>query len=305
MTDVFPLLPPFSWRGTSYPVTARNMSFLHESVDHRIQFRSNDFPEPIGPHSPLFKYTIPMREDIAVGEYENLFNIGLVLLYGDMRSKEPGDLVDPIYGEYRCIPISYSETTDVNKRDGTDVSVEFLYAPRIGDTDPELPPTITGVLNLVGQAGMLDEDLKLRDWKQEPSPEGMTDILSSANGLLRRGLRQKDKLIANVDAITYKLQKIEETIDVVENPQNWGLRESARDLQLELIKAKERLNEDPGTKVKRIVTNSVTTVMALSKDLGVTVSDLLLINPGLARSPYVKSGTKILLKQKADKTRYS
>ena len=305
MTEVIGLLPPFSWRGTKYPVTTRNMSFLHESVDHRIQFRSNDFPEPIGPHSPLFKYTIPMREDIAVGEYENLFNIGLILLYGDMRSKEPGDLVDPVYGTFRCIPISYSETTDPGKRDGTDVSVEFLYAPRIGDSDPELPVTITGVPELVGQAGMLDEDLKKRDWNQEPSPEGMTDILSSINGIIRQGLRQKDKAKAQLDALTYKLQKIEETADVAENPQNWGLRDSARNLQIQVLEAKNRLTEDPYVKVKRISTRTATTVSTLAKDLGMTVAELLAANPGLARSPVVSSGIIINAKRQIDKTRSS
>lgn len=301
MVDVLKPLKPMSWRGIEYPVTERNVSFLHENVDHKIQYRSNDFPEPIGPHSFLFKYTIPMREGIAVGKYYNLFNEGLQILVSDMRNKDPGDLHDQIYGDYRCIPVSFSETTDVNKRDGTDVSVEFLHSPRIGDTDPELPITITGVVGLVGDAGMLDSDLVKQDWNQEPSPIGMTSLLNQINGFGRQGLRQIDKLASKADEITLQLQKIEDTADTAENPQNWRIRDSARQLHLQVLIAKERLSEQPGEKIKKITVRAATTVSTMAADSGMTVAELVAANPFLARSPRISAGTKINVKRKIEK----
>lgn len=287
-----------SWRGTEYPVIERNVSFLHENVDHKIQYRSNDFPEPIGPHSFLFKYTIPMREGIAKGKYTNLFNEGLQILVVDMRSKEPGDLYDPVYGEFRCIPVSFSETTDVNKRDGTDVSVEFIYSPRIGESDPDLPVATTGLVGLVTEAGMLDDDLAKLDWNQQPSPEGVTDILSAINGFGRSGLRQIDKLASQLDALSFKMQKIEETADAAENPQNWRIRESARQLQLDILNAKKRLSESPGVKAKRITQKTTATISSIAASSGMTIAELLEMNPGLARSPVVRPGTKLNVKHK-------
>lgn len=301
MTNVFPLLKPMSWRGTEYPVIERNVSFLHENVDHKIQYRSNDFPEPIGPHSFLFKYTIPMREGIARGKYVNLFNEGLQILVGDMRSKDPGDLYDPFYGEYRCIPVSFSETSDVNKRDGTDVSVEFLHSPRIGDSDPELPVAITGIVGLVTEAGMLDDELAKQDWNQEPSPEGVTDILSAISGFGRSGLRQIDKVASQLDALSFKMQKIEETADASENPQNWRIRDSARQLQMDIHTAKNRVTEDPSAKVVRLTQRTATTVSSLAASVGMTVADLLAINPSLARSPIVPAGVKVFVKKQQSK----
>lgn len=293
MTDVFPLIPRLSWRGIEYPVIERNVSFLHENVDHRIQYRENDFPEPIGPHSFLFKYTIPMREDIAKGPYKNLFNEGLPILVRNMRNKEPGDLVDPVYGPFRCVPVSFSETTDVNKRDGTDVQVEFLHSPLINDTDPELPKSITGIVGLVGESGLLDSELKLQDWKQEPSPEGVTDALSAINGIGRQGLRQIDKIGAQLDALSLKMQKIEDTADIAENPQNWKIRDSARQVQLDIVEAKKRISEDPATKVVRLTTKVAKTVTTMARDFGMTVEQLISMNPSMARSPLIPSGTKI------------
>lgn len=300
MTDVLINLPRLKWRGITYPVIDRSISFLHENVDHRIQYRANDFPEPIGPHSFLFKYSIPMREDLARNIYGSLFNEGLPLLVRDMRNKEPGDLLDPVLGTYRCIPVSYTETTSVDKRDGTDVQVEFLHAPRIGDSDPELPPTILGVAVSVAESGMGDQDLAKRDWNQEPSPDGVTDILSAINGIGRQGLRQVDKLASQLDSLSLKMQKIEDTADAAENPQNWRIRESARRLHLDIIDAKNRLTEDPVAKVKRLTVRVNTTLSSLASTVGMTLLELITLNPSLSRSPVIKSGAVIYVKKKVD-----
>ncbi len=281
-----------TWRGKVYPVAERTVSFLQENVDHRIQYRSNDYPEPIGPHSWLFRYQIPMREGINQKKYGSLFNEGLPLLIRDMRNKEPGDLIDPIMGLYRCIPTSYSETIDVNKRDGTDVTVDFLYAPRIGDDEPELPQTITGIVGTIAE-GFSDENLRKVDWKQKPSPEGTTSILNQISGAIRSGKRAADRLASNIDSLAFQMQKIEDAVDEAENPQNWRLRDSARQLHLELLDAKNRITEDPFVKLKRITINTTQTLVALAKDSGMTLAELLKFNPQLARCSVVFPGTEV------------
>ncbi len=289
---IFDKLQDLSWRGIIYPVASRETSFLHENVDHRIQYRSNDFPEPIGPHSFLFRYTIPMYEGLNHGKYGSLFNEVLPLLIRDMRNKEPGDLVDPVLGLYRCVPVSYKESTDVNKRDGCEVQVDFLHAPRIGDGDPELPQTITGIVGALEES-FNDDNLALVDWKQQPSPEGVTDILSAINGIGRQGLRQVDKIASQLDSLSLKMQKIEDTADAAENPQNWRIRDSARQFHLNLIDAKDRITEDPYVKIKRITLNSTKTLIAIARDSGMTLKELLDLNPQLARKQLLPSGTQI------------
>src|SRR5262245_39843475 len=118
MTDVLRLLPPFEWRGVRYPVATRSVSFQHEQAQHRIQYKDGEFIEQTGARNYTFNYTIPMREDIARGPYKNLFSSGLIPLLIDCRNREPGQLVDPVYGEFRCVPTSYNDDIDVGKRDG-------------------------------------------------------------------------------------------------------------------------------------------------------------------------------------------
>lgn len=298
MPDIFSLLEPFRWRGVEYPVMERNVSFLHENVDHRIQYRANDFPEPIGPHSFLFKYTVPMRQDIIVGPFEDLFNVGLPILVRDMRNKEPGDLSDPVYGSYRCIPVSFSETTDINKRDGTDVQIEFLHAPRIGDSDPELPPTVTGIVGLMSDRKLMDDDIKLQNWNQKPSPEGTTSAINAITGIIKQGKRQVDRLGSGLSALGLQLQKLTDAVDDAENPQNWRIRQDARDLQLDILDLNKRLSEDPGTKIKKLAVKTTMTVSSMAARLGMTVKELLDLNPKLARSPRILAGTILNTKQK-------
>jgi len=291
MTDVFRLLPPFQWRGRKYPVTARSVSFAHDGADHKLQYRDDEIVEQLGAQGLTFSYTVPMREGIARGPYKSLFNEGLPVLFRDVRNRSADALIDPVYGEFRCVPKSFNDDSDVNKRDGTDIRLEFKLSPELGNADPELAQTITGIQGLVSDAGALDEEVKAADWAQEPSPEGMTDVLSAINGIGQQGLAQVDKLSAALDDLAFKCEKIEKTADRAENPQNWPLRNSARRDREAALRLKRRLAEDPARKIVRVTRRTATTVSSLAAELGMSVVDLIKLNPALARSPIVRPGT--------------
>lgn len=299
-TDVFRLVPHLEWRGRVYPIASRSMSFRHEQIEHKIQYRGNDFIESLGPHSFMFRYTFPMREDIAKGPYKSLFNEGLTILVRDCRNREPGILIDPFYGEFRCIPTSFEETSDINKRDGTDVQVEFLHSPTFDEGEPLLKDNITGVEGLVSSAGALEADVKAADWNQEPSPEGLTDALSAINGVGQKGLRQIDRTASRLDDLAFKLKKIEDTADAAENPQNWRLRDSARGARDAVVRAKDRATEDPTRKVRRVVTRFAKTLSALALETGMTIQDLLALNPSLrSGGPLVPGGSSVAVYHRA------
>lgn len=298
MTDVLKLLPPLEWRGSQYPVTARRVSFRHEGVEHTIQYRDNEFTEQLGAHGLTFSYTIPTREDIAKGPYKNLFVQGLPRLFRDMHNREAGDLLDPELGFFRCIPNLFDETTDVQKRDGSDVQVEFKYRPLIDDEDPAIQTNLEGSISgLETDAGALDEAVSRADWAQEPSPEPTVDVIQGANGLLSQGLAQGEKVSAKLDDFASKLEALEATCDKAENPQNWPIRASARRSREAVLRTKARLSQDPVKKLRSITLKSGKLVIALAKELGMTLEGLLQLNPGLARMTRVPAGTVITANQ--------
>lgn len=286
-------LPPLEWRGVQYPVAEREVSFQQEGARHTIQYRDGDFVDPTGAHGLTFSYLLPMRESVARGPYRHLFEQGLPQLFRDALNRDPGPLFDPIYGSFRCIPVIYRDTSDVRKRCGTDVRVEFLYSPEVAEDDATIRD-LSGVAGIIDNAGALDEEVAKADWKQEVPPEPSIDALQAADGVISQGLAQIGKASAALHDFAYKMEKLEATCDKAENPENWGIRDAARRNREAAVRLNRRLSEDPAVKLRRITTRSVKLVSTLAKEVNMTVIELLRLNPALARLPYVPAGTVVI-----------
>lgn len=284
--DALSKLPFFEWRDQKYPLLSRQVSFAHEGADHRLQYRDNDYIEQLGAHSLLFSYVLPMRQGIAVGPYKDLFVTGYPLLFAAMRDREKGVLVDPLLGEFTCTPVSWDDNLDVQKRDGTDVRVEFKHAPDVDEVEDLKAITIQG---LTSEAGALDAELKNVDWQQEPSPEPTMDVLNAISGFGAQIEAQSDKFTAALEDFAYKCEKIDQQIDRLKNPDVWPLKRAVRRNRAVAVSLAKRA-QDPTKEIVEITVNYGRTISVLAKELGVTVGALLEQNPALARSPYVPNG---------------
>jgi len=283
------------WRGQKYPITSSDCSFQHENVQHKLQYRSNEFVEQTGPRSPTFSYTIPTRQDIAKGPYKNLFTEGLPRLYRDMRNREAGPLIDPVFGLFEVVPTSFTGSADPNKRDGIDVKVEFLLQSDLTEDEQLQAPTLNDIAT---EAGALEEELKTANWQQEPPPESMTDVLSAVNGLLFQGVRAIDKVSGTINDVVFRLQKIENTIDKTTDPKNWPLKRDARRIR-ELALRLSVFGETPFRPRTRIVSKSRMTISAAASKYGMSVGQFLALNPQFARNPFVPAGATIRVPSRA------
>ncbi len=309
MADPLHLLMPLQWRGVEYPVTSRNVTFAHESVQHKLQRRNQDLVEQTGAHNFVFTYTIPMREGIFKGPYKNLFTQGLARLLKDFRNREPGQLLDPVYGEFRCVPSSYTDDTDVMKTDGTDIRVEFTYAPEDGDTDVVNPFSLmelvddgrnleVAVQQLAALAETDDELAAIQEFEQFEGEEGGTDVLSAINGAGQQILGQSDRIAAYLDDVAFRAEKIEDTADRLENPDGWQLKRSARRVRDTATRLKRR-TDDPAARTKIVTMRFARSMTSLAAETGHTVAELLRLNPQLTRSPLIPAGAQVLIPQRA------
>lgn len=281
------------WRGLVYPVSARSVSFAHDGVTHHLQYRDGEIVEQTGAQSPVFSYTIPMREDIATGPYKNLFTEGLSVLFRDIRTRDSGPLFDPVYGAFTCVPTSYADDLDVNKRDGVDIRVEFKLADQVGDDQQAQSPSLQGAL---ASAGSFDDQIKLANWQQQPSPQGMTDLLSSINTLLSTPGRTIDRVNAAANDLAFRAEKIETTIDKTNDPNNWGLRQTARRFRADILTAQRQTGG--GDPYRTFTTVGTMPLMALAATLKLSLADLLAYNPQLAQNPMVQNGTTVRLQKR-------
>jgi hypothetical protein len=247
----------------------------------------------------MFRYTIPNRQNIAKGPYSQMFAEGYPKLFASMQDRTVGTLFDPLLNRtFPCVPGSWDDTTDVRKRDGTDVQVELKHSPPLTEEDPQAVEATT-VAGLTSEAGALDKEVAKADWKQEVPPEPSIDPLNFATGIVAQGLAQVQKASAGLHDFAHKMEKIEQTCDAAENPENWGIRDAARRNREAAIKLNRRLQEDPATKLRTFVTRTRALLSDVASDAGMTLEELLSLNPALARLPYAPLGAVVIVRAKA------
>lgn len=294
MTDVLSKLPRFSWRGQELPLLSRSVRFSHDDTDHTFQYRDGDFVERKGVKNWTFSYSIPFRQDIAKGPYRNLFSEQLLNFIFACRDKSPDTLRDPILGSFRAVVSTYEEESDVLKRDGTDVRVEFKEAPLIDDVELEtIQGGLSGLSAVASEAGALDADVAAVNWPaQEPSPEPSIDPLSAISGFGRQLENQGNKISAALDNVAYKAELVEESAARLEDPKTFQLARSSRRVQAAALQLKERI-QNPERRILRVTLAYGKSISRIAADAGMSVQQLLQLNPTIAGRPVVPAGTVV------------
>jgi hypothetical protein len=283
-------LPPFEWRGQIYPVTEREFEFRQENAPSSIQYRDGQFFESTGALSPTFRYTIPMRQDIAIGAYKNLFTEALPILFAAMRDRTVGLLVDPIRGPFKCRPQVYGENLNLAMRDGIDVRVEMVHSPDLVDEEEFHKPI--SAEGLASDAGALDEEIARVDWQQEPSPEPSVDILDAISGVGAQIDANVGRVNSALHAYAFKLEKIEDAATRLENPDGWQIIRAARRNRAAALKLAQR-TRDPQKRVVAVLQRYNKQISSVAAEAGMTVQELIRLNPALAALGNVPAGTVV------------
>jgi hypothetical protein len=286
--DVLKDLQRLTWRGISVPVTARTVNFSHDDVRHKFEFRDGQIVESTGVQNYTFRYTVPFRQGIRRGQYANLFTDVLPRFIVACRNRSADTLIDPVLGSFRARVLTFSDETDVNRRDGDDVTVEFIEAPLLNDSAVENENA-----NAVkSQALVLDTEVEKVDWEQVESPEPTVNPLSAVAGLGRQIERQGLKLSAALEDTAYRAEQVTDAIDALEDPEAWTIRRSSRRLRDSSLQMAKRA-QDPLGNVKTVTQNYGATLADVASNFGMTLSELLQLNPALARAPFVAANTAI------------
>lgn len=268
------------------------MSFDHEPIRHPLQYRNGKLVEIATTNNRVFSYTLAMRQDVAKGPYSDLFTLGLPRLHKDVFDRSVGTLLDPIFGSFECKPLRFGDETDVNKRDGVDVRVEFEHAPELEDEDPTGPTTTFP--GLVDDGAQLNVEIEASgQFEQFQAEGGLTDPLSALAGVASQIDRAGDKTVAALDDLAFRCEKLEDSIDELEDPNNWPLKRSARRVRESAIRLKGRA-DNPQQRVKVVIQRVRSTLSVVASELGITLQELLKLNPELAKRPFVPAGAQVI-----------
>jgi hypothetical protein len=290
MSDALRLLAPFEWRGQIYPVSARDYGFRHEGSPVSIQYRDGQLYDMTGAQSPTYRYTIPMRQDIAIGTYKNLFTEALPILFAAMRDRSTGLLVDPIHGPAKCKPQTYAESLNLGMRDGIDLEVEMVESPDLVDEEEVFKPI--SAEGLTSDAGALDAEIERVDWQQEPSPEPTVDILDAVSGAFAQVDANIGKFNSGLHKYAFQMEKIEASAAKLQNPDGWQIQRAARRNRAAALALAGR-GRDPSKRIVAVRNKYEKTISGAASDAKMTVQAFIRLNPSLAALGRVPAGTII------------
>jgi len=319
--DALKKLGPLSWRGIKVPIVSRKVDFSQSLARQKFGYRDNAFIESLGAEN-FSSYTIPFRQGIVRGPYDpNLFSVTLPAFIVACRDSTAGELHDPVLGNFRCKCTSFSSSLDMNKRDGVDVDVAFVYAPEIDEVE-KLPSKVASTSAIFAQLSNLDGDIDKGDWGQQVGaassaelvetaevvvesitgelvrtgvfgpPEPFADLFGQIDGFGRQIERFGNKIDAKLNNVLFKLEKMEETISVLEEPANWPILKSSRRIRANIESTKERL-ANPGRAIFTMLTKSYQSIGNLASAVGMPVDRFLRLNPSLSKHPLVPPNTAV------------
>jgi len=289
MTDQLRLLPNAAWRGIAFPVSGRNVSFAHDVVDQKIQYRNGYPVEITGAQNIRFRYTVPADENLVRGGFPNFFTKTLPELMEAIYDTSSGILSDPIKGVFTCKPVQYDERLEARLRSGVSVDIEFTqHVEPTEDTELEL----SSLPSAESQAGILDQEVIASDLYEGPPDTLAVDPFKQIAGYGQQLVFAGNKIAAQLDRAAAGAESIERAAEALEDPGRTGIIHSARRLRLACLQLRLR-GTTPGKTLRRVKKNSDMTLSALASELGMTLDDFLKINPALATDPIVKSGTAV------------
>lgn len=300
--DALSLLPVFQWRGKKYPIESSRHSFRHDTAEHKVSYGGITLMEPLGPQNPTFQYVIPMDQGIARGPYQDLIK-EIPNLAHDMYDRTPGPLVDPLYGQWTCLPLDFSSDLEARRRSGVPITVSFTWAPDL-DTDVRRVGGVDTVSGLASDAGALDEAVtklfRRHDTAARPPSINPLDLVASVAGTISHNI---EKVQAQLKAFTAKVEATEAAVDKLINqtrdPDAFGVKREARRIRRSAIRTQKELvalTQDVGT----ITIAQQKNLLTIAAEEGMTIKELLSLNASLAKSPIVAAGTTVqVLKAKA------
>jgi hypothetical protein len=294
MTDVLKQLQRASWREIEFPVMhVRDFGFQHDQAQHRYLFLDAQLIESLGRKNPTYKYVIPFREDIAKGPWKNLFTTVYPDFLDACLDRSRGVLVDPAHGALPAKCVSLRETLDVSRRDGVDVEAEFIRAPREGDIVEDLGAQIRTLEGAQASAGALDREIAKIPFTQQAPPKPTINPLDAVSAVTNQAEVAVNKVTAAFADAAFRVEKASASLDALRDPGMQPAIQQAARLRAALLAFEDRTDPTGTRPLRKLSTTTDTTVSALARKLGMSVAELVRLNPVLARSPLVRAGTDI------------
>jgi hypothetical protein len=321
--DVLSKLQTLRFRGIAVPVTRCTMAFSQEQSENKFLFRNNAIIESLGRKNLIFTYIIPFREGVSVGDYKDLFTKTFYDFLNACRDSTAGKLEDPALGMFDAKCISWSGDLDALKRDGADVTVEFIHAPTENEVDAD------GIINVIptvndgkDAARQLDDTVSKVKWVQKEPPKPTVNPLDAISGIMRQGISYADRVGAAISDTIARTNNILDALEVgskktseilkrtsgeaaqlnkdtttrITTADQWLIKRQCMDLKDTLASVENVIFPNETVKIGVYTVTQDISVYELARQLGMSYMDFRRLNPR-ETEPTVAKGSIVKYKK--------
>jgi hypothetical protein len=297
LVDVLSKLQPASFKGIGFPCSSLDFGFSQEQAEHKFIFRDEALIQKLGRKNKTWRLEIPFRENLFfLPGYEHLYSKTFPDFLVACQDGSPGELVTPDVGTVRAACVSFSYTIDPTKRDGVDVHVEFISAPLANDQG--LVANIPTVEAIAVQAKRLDTAVAATDFNPPKShasvpqdrPTGFSDPFSAVTSAADQLSNSRRKSLARIDDTTYRINKMNDSLDRIGDPKNWLLKREANDLINALTRARAH-SDSGGKRIRQAFIDRSTPVNVVASKYKMTLPDFYRLNPEFSTQPTVPANS--------------
>lgn len=275
MADILSSLPRLTINDLEIVVISSGSSVDFDLAMNKPVYKNNAIIDFLGSNNRKFTYTLGFYEGIK--GYEFAFSSTFPKFKTIIESGNKCELRDPILGTFQVYPTKYSISSDVNKRNGISVDIEFVHAPEIDEAVKEIT-SVEGVKSKsaqMAQAALSTPTLPT---------SVLTEILSIVNDIQNLGDTVTVAILLTVgklESARFKLEKIAKTVERLTDPQSWVLLRAINAV-IDTINFVEGIFTS-GDQYGIYLVEEPITLLRLAAKLNMSASDLQKLNPSIKK----------------------
>lgn len=285
--DALKKLPLLTWRGLSAPCETAPFDGAHEQAPRAYPYVNGEGHDHTGRRSYVAHARLHFGEGVEEGAFTYLWPRWRIAL----EDGSAGTLVHPVLGTFNARVLTWSGDLNAHNRGGIVVDVvwaESLVDPTRQD-EFETPPFALDVLAEAAEAAAAEYGITWPTGRRETS---LLDAIKQVQGALFSASLTLSGYVTQVMGVVTDMIDMAESLT---DPTSWPAYDNLVHVwsQLSALQRKaESKFSGRSTRMRKIAVAS--TLDALSRETGTSVSDLLALNPGAAAGPVVPAGTTIV-----------
>jgi archaellum component FlaC len=293
MTTIESLLP-VSFDGTELrAVIDYTWNFAQSSKKYKYVFKDNELVLPTGRLNKNFSFKLAFLDRFGFETYEDIFTEDFndfVTSCENSRINQTGAiLVTPDIGEYNAVCTQINVVYDIeNTTNGCFVNVDFMESPDFDQETPTYQRT-TSIEDVYKQYKELEVIAAQEDIHEPNLFESLDDLTNT--------IRQVDSSITNIqndiDRVDRQIEDFNAALESVSRPRSVWVRRRINSINANLLQTRRNTMRLGKTIVEEVI-DSPRLLVDIAESCGITVLELLGLNPSLSGSPYVLKGTKVL-----------